>query len=232
MVIIVKKVLRWLWSFVEVVIVIYVILITAFILCRNKYGYTQFGDYTFHNVDLLGERNIQNSKQGDLLVVKNSNDIHVGDLIYYYAAFDENYIIRSDFVTEIQQDDYSSLYSVVRNDETVTVASTRVLGKYANMYHSVGGILKVLESRLGFLFLVLLPIMIVFIYQVYEFVVVIRYEKVEEDEDDSDNDNDAKKKDVEVTDSSKEEKVVENTEKASSQNDKSKQIEEDDIEIL
>ena len=61
-----KKFLHWVWSFLEVVIIIYVILVTAFILCRNKYGYTQFGDYTFVNVDTRSERTINNSKKGDL----------------------------------------------------------------------------------------------------------------------------------------------------------------------
>ncbi len=181
-----RKFLHWVWSFLEVFIIVYVILITSFILCRNKYGYTQFGNYTFQNIDLIDERNIQNTKKGDLLIVKNSNDIHVGDLIYYYAAYNETYIIRSDYVTKIDSDDYSSLYTVHRGDDDITISSTRLLGKYANTYGTLGSVLQVLESRIGFLFLVLLPIMIVFIYQVYEFIVIIRYEKVEDIEDEED----------------------------------------------
>lgn len=176
-----RKVLRWIWSILEVVVILYVIVITAFILCRNKYGYTQIGDYTFDNVSLLDERNIEDTKKGDLLVVKNSNDIKVGDRIYYYAAYNETYIIRSDYVIDLQSDDYSSLYTIEKNGEKITISSMRVLGKYSNTYATIGGILEVLESRMGFLFLVLLPIMIVFIYQVYEFIVIVRYEEVEKD---------------------------------------------------
>ena len=40
-----RKVLNWGWSFVEVLIIIYVVLVTMFVLCNNKYVYTQFGDY-------------------------------------------------------------------------------------------------------------------------------------------------------------------------------------------
>ena len=128
--------LHWVWSFLEVFIIVYVILITSFILCRNKYGYTQFGDYTFQNIDLIDERNIQNTHKGDLLIVKNSNDIHVGDLIYYYAAYNETYIIRSDYVTKIARDDLSALYTVHRGNDDFSIASERVLGKYANLYPS------------------------------------------------------------------------------------------------
>lgn len=177
-----KKVFRFLWSVVEVVIIAYVILITSFVLCKNKYGFTQFGDYTFDNISLIDERNIEDTKKGDLLVVQNSNNIQVGDRIYYYAAYNEMYIVRSDYVTKIDSDDYSSLYTVHRNDDDLTIPSTRVLGKYANTYAKIGGILGILESKVGFLFLVLLPIMIVFIYQVYEFITILRYEEVDKSE--------------------------------------------------
>ena len=177
-----KKVLRFIWSIFEIIIIAYVILITSFILCRNKYGYTQIGSYTFDNVSLLDERNIEDTKKGDLLVVKDSNDIKVGDRIYYYAAYNEVFIVRSDYVINVESDDYSSLYTVERNGAKVTIAHTRVLGKYSTTYPKLGSILDVLESRVGFLFLVLLPIMIVFIYQVYEFVMILRYEDVDKEE--------------------------------------------------
>lgn len=187
-----KNVLRWIWSVLEVFIVIYVILITSLILNKNKYGYTEFFGCTLHNVNLIDENNIKNAHKGELLVVKNSNDIEVGDLIYYYVAYNDSYLIRSDYVTKIARDDLSALYTVHRGNDDFSIASERVLGKYANLYPTIGGILEVVESRIGFLFLVLLPIMIVFIYQVYEFIVVLHYEDVTED-DDSDNDKDNKK---------------------------------------
>ena len=180
-----KKVLRWLWSICEVVIIFYVIIVTAFILCKNKYGYTQIGDYTFDNVSLIDARNIEDSDKGDLLIVRNSNNIRVGDRIYYYAAYNEAYIVRSDYVVSMMSDDFSALYTIQRNGESIEIPSARVLGKYSTNYKKIGGILEVLESRIGFLFLVLLPIMIVFIYQVYEFVVILRYEEVEADEEPS-----------------------------------------------
>ena len=197
-----RKVFRFLWSVVEILVIAYVIVVTAFVLCKNKYGYTQFGDYTFDNISLVDERNIEDTKKGDLLVVKNTNDINEGDRIYYYASYNDNYIVRSDYVVKVQSDDYSSLYTIHRGDDDFTISSTRVLGKYANTYKTLGGILQILESRVGFLFLVLLPIMIVFIYQVYEFVMILRYEEVGKDESEEDKKEEPKEtkkdKDVEV----------------------------------
>lgn len=172
-----RKVLNWVWSFVEVVIIIYVILVTMFVLCKNKYGYTQFGDYSFANIDLIAEKNVKDTKKSDLLVVKNSNDIHKGDLIYYYAVLNDNYIVRSAVVTDVKEDDYSALYTVSLSNTTINVASSRVLGKYSTVYNNLGSVLSVLESRVGFLLLVLLPIMVVFIYQVYEFIIMLKYDE-------------------------------------------------------
>ena len=172
-----RKVLNWCWSFVEVLIIIYVVLVTMFVLCKNKYGYTQFGDYSFANIDLIAEKNVKDTKKGDLLVVKNSNDIHKGDLIYYYAVLNDKYIVRSAVVTDVKEDDYSALYTVSLSNTTINVASSRVLGKYSTVYNNLGSILSVLESRVGFILLVLLPIMVVFIYQVYEFIIMLKYDE-------------------------------------------------------
>ena len=179
-----KKFGRLVWSVFEVIIIVYVIAITAFILCRNKYGYTQFGDYTFDNVSLIDERNITTAKKGDLLVIKNSNDFKVGDVIYYYAAYNETYVVRSDVILKIDDDGYTSLFTIKRGDDEITVVDTRIIGKYTSTYKGLGAFLDVVESRVGFLFLVLLPIMIVFIYQVYEFVMIIRYERVDDEIED------------------------------------------------
>ncbi len=188
-----KKFLRGIWFVVEFIIIVYVIVLTCFLLCRNKYGYTQFGDYTFTNIDLFAEKNIDNTKKGDLLVVKNSNDINEGDLIYYYAVYNDDYIIKSSPVMSIKNDDYSYLYTVDDSGPT-SIVGTRVLGKYSHTYHKLGSILNFLESRIGFLFCVLLPILIVFIYHVYEFIMIVRYEKVELTMDSSGDENSESKK--------------------------------------
>jgi len=176
-----KKVLSFLWSVLEFVIIVYVIVMTSILLSKNKYGFTQFGNATFCTIDLIDERGIQGVKAGDLLIVKNSNDIDVGDVIYYYVVYNESYVVQNAPVTDIQSDKYSAVYTI-DDDGSLTISSARVLGKYHTIYHGLGKVLDVLESRLGFLFLVLLPILVIFIYQIYELIMIFRYEKVDEEE--------------------------------------------------
>ncbi len=178
-----KKILKWLWEFLEILIIIYVIFITSCILCRNKFGYTQFGDMTFVTVSENNEKFFMNNKAGDLLIIKNQQmNLDVNDLIYYYVTVDEKYIVRTGVIDSKSQDDYAALY-VLRDDEGSSIASNRVIGKYVKTYHGKGAILDILESRVGFLFLVLLPILIVFIYQIYQLVIVAKYEVVEDDDE-------------------------------------------------
>lgn len=179
-----KKFLRFIWSIIEVVVIVYVIMMTSILLSKNKYGFTQFGNYTIDSIDLVEEKSIEGVKSGDLLIVKNGNNIEVGDMIYYYVVYNESYIIRSSYVVGIETDNYSEIYTIDENNN-MTVAGNRVLGKEAAIKHHIGTVLNILQSRLGFLFLVLLPILVIFIYQIYELFVIFKYEKVEDIEEES-----------------------------------------------
>lgn len=179
-----KKILKWVWEVVEVIIIVYVIFITSCILFRNKYGYTEFFEkYTIVTVNEDNQKLLPTHDSGDLLIVKNQKfGIDKGDLIYYYVTINEEYVVRSGVVESKTEDEFSALY-VLNDEDKTSVPSSRVLGKYVSIHSGKGNILEILESRFGFLFLVLLPILIVFIYQVYQLVVVAKYEVVEEDEE-------------------------------------------------
>lgn len=221
-----KKILKWVWEFVEILIIIYVIFITSCILCRNKFGYTQFGDMTFITVNDNNAKFIQNSESGDLLIVKSQQTgLNAGDLIYYYVTVDEKYVVRTGVIESKTEDDYSALY-VLNDEDKTSIASNRVIGKYVSFHKDKGKILDVLESRIGFLFLVLLPILLVFIYQIYQLVIVARYEVVDDGEKPRSKE---KPKLVEEKPHDKAKKIeVKSEEHSDSQNNKS----DDDVELL
>lgn len=182
-----KKILKWLWGFIEGLIIVYVIFITTCILFRNKYGYTDFFDkYTFVTISENSQRFLPSHDAGDLLIIKNQQfSIDKGDVIYYYATINDEYVVRSGAVADVTGDEVSALYVLADEDKT-SVSNTRVIGKKVSVHPGKGTILDVLESRVGFLFLVLLPILLVFVYQVYQLVIVAKYETVEDDNDEDD----------------------------------------------
>lgn len=182
-----KKILKCLWGIIEGLIIVYVIFITTCILFRNKYGYTDFFDkYTFVTISENSQRFLPSHDAGDLLIIKNQQfSIDKGDVIYYYATINDEYVVRSGAVADVTGDEVSALYVLADEDKT-SVSNTRVIGKKVSVHPGKGTILDVLESRVGFLFLVLLPILLVFVYQVYQLVIVAKYETVEDDNDEDD----------------------------------------------
>lgn len=176
-----KRFLKWLWGLLEVLIIIYVIFITSCILCRNDFGYTEFFDkYTLVTVNDRNARALPDYKEGDLLVVKNQEfNIDKGDVIYYYVVVNKSYFVRSGVVSSKTEDLANALY-ILDDGSNTSVPSNKVIGKYVSVFHGLGNVLEILESRFGFLLLVLLPILVVFIYQVYQLVVFAKYEEVDE----------------------------------------------------
>ncbi len=177
-----KKALSFIWGVLELLIIVYVIFITSCILCRNKYGFTQFGNYTMVTVDKVVAKHLDSVKQGDLFLVKYSDDIKENDIIYYYVPANTEYYINKAAVVEKEDMDDIVIYRT-NNAEKPSIHSTRVLGKYTTTYKGWGKVFDILESRMGFLFLVLLPIMIIFIYQVYQFIVTLKYDETEEEQE-------------------------------------------------
>ena len=168
-----KNILKWVWSFLQGIIIIYVIVITAYILCKNKYGYTQFGDYTLYTVNASDVENLPKTKDGDLLVVKKGTDIKRGDIVYFYSIDEETYIVKSDVILEVKKDGNLSTYTI-NQDNPITISNNHLIGRKAVVYRNVGKFLATIEDSTGFLLLVLLPILIVFIYQVIVFIILLR----------------------------------------------------------
>lgn len=179
-----KKLLKGLWGIVELLIIVYVIVITACLLSTNKFGFSQFGKTTLLTISDHMEPYLEEAQEHDLIIVKGEvEDINVGDKIYYYSTADSKYIVRTAHVTEIvAQDGQTALYKLDDTNSS-TISSTKVIGKYSTIYHNIGGILDILESKLGFLLLVILPILLIFMYQIYALIVVIKYgdDEIEKD---------------------------------------------------
>lgn len=225
-----KKILKWFWGIIEALIIVYVIFITTCILFRNKYGYTDFFDkYTFVTISENSQRFLPNHDAGDLLIIKNQQfSIDKGDVIYYYATINDEYVVRSGAVADVTGDEVSALYVLADEDKT-SVSNTRVIGKKVSVHPGKGTILEVLVSRVGFLFLVLLPILLVFVYQVYQLVIVAKYETVE-DEDTSEDNNSSNVKEEKVVESKEEVRVIESEEKTDSLESREKK--DSDVELL
>ena len=202
-----KDILYFLFDFIQILIIIYVIVVTCFILCKNKFGYTQFGKYVFMTVHDNNYGYHDKMELGSLLAIKENDVVKEGNIVYYYSVVNEQYIIKTDIVEKvIVNDENSKEYILV--DENVD--SEKIIGTQASSCQNIGKFVDLLERKNGFLVFVLLPIVLVFIYQFYEFVVMMligKDKKIEmEKEIEKVNAINEMLEDVEVLDLFKEEK--------------------------
>ena len=157
-----KKALNIILSVIQILIVIYVILVISFMFISNDYGYSQIDKYVL-DVD-----------NDELVIIKKTDDIKIGDLVYYYSVVKEKYKIVYSNVQTINEDKSYIL------DNGSKIYKNRIIGKTDRKVPVVGFILNRLKEKVNFLLFVLLPIFIVFVYQVYKFIIGINYEKIKE----------------------------------------------------
>lgn len=162
-----KNRIKWLVRIIEILVVLYVVIITLCILCKNSFGFTKFGKYTITSIDKdMNDYILKDSNVGNLLVIKASNEIKEGDIIYYYSPIkDTSYSIKSSVVLSKKDKGY-----VLDDSKKTFVENERMVGRGAIQIPVLGTIFEKLETKVGFLIFVLLPIVLVFIHQVYKFI--------------------------------------------------------------
>ncbi len=165
--------------FLGIIIIVFscfAICMTVLLLNFNDFGVTEFGDKSL--VILNREISSRNYKRGDLIIVeKVAYDlIKEGDELFAYSVDNRKKVnIEVGEVQELYPKEKTVAY---KNGEGFS--QEYIIGKAINTYHDVGTYLAVIESKWGFLFIVLVPCFIIFIYEIYALIVEIRYG---EDED-------------------------------------------------
>lgn len=167
-----KKIGLIIWNLLQLFVIVYVLLVTGFILCKNSFGHTQVGKFVFLTINENSHKYIDDSELGELVVIREDKDVKKGDVIYYYSVVNGQYVIKSDFVKNIIVDGKEDIF-VLDNDLGVNVSSNKLIGTTMSSYASLGDVLDLLTSSVGFLIFVLLPIMLICVYKVYELVDVV-----------------------------------------------------------
>lgn len=161
-------------SIVEIIVIVFVVFITTCLLCRNKYGYTVFGKNTLMTIDDHNSAEVKDFNKGDLVIIKavEYDQVKTGDVLYYYDVLNNTYILKKGEVKEKQGNSTSSIYMM---KDGSSISQDRMIGKYENhKYRNMGTILHILSSRFGFLLIVILPIFMLFIYQVYKMIMLLK----------------------------------------------------------
>ena len=145
----------------NIIFIVYVVIaafVTICLLSFNEMKTTQFGTYSLVIVDSneLGE----NYSKGDLLIIDNSEKIVAGEEVFFYTTSDRQININLAKVEEVEFVGDSE-YTYTLEGET-NVSSKYVLGssRTTSSIAKLGTVLGILESKWGFLFLIVLPALI------------------------------------------------------------------------
>ena len=167
-----KKVLG---TILFVVYAIIAITVTVLLLSYNEYNNSQLGGYTVYIVkdDSLEPK----YKQGSILLIKSTTDknVQIGDdLLLYKVLSSQEYEVVNKTLTEKLQQGRHVVYKI---GEDESYASDYFIGKTSDtiVINGWGYVLGLLESRWGYLFCVVIVSLLLFLQEVFELVMEIRY---------------------------------------------------------
>lgn len=173
-------------NFIFAIYVIIAVFVTICLLSYNQFKVTEFGSYSL--VIINDEKMMPDYNKGDLVIVDKSQEVLPGDKAFFYDTYDRQIEVRLGKVEDLEK--------VTETESTYTfegehkVSSEYVLGgeNTTSVIPVAGTILNILESKWGFLFLIVLPVLLMFFNQI---IVVIR--DIRESKEDREEKNAGKK---------------------------------------
>ena len=154
----------------HIIIVFYIILavfITTCLLSYNEYNYTEFGNIVLVTVD----DETDNYSNKDLIIIPKNNKVMDNDKVFYYEEVNGKYKVRFGLVNGMG-DSYVTI-----NDKNVDKDMVIANNKKIKQLAGLGSILNFFESKWGYLCIIILPIFIAFIYEIYAIINVLKKEK-------------------------------------------------------
>lgn len=172
---IIKKIIV---SIVLIVFFAFTITMTILLLNFNKFGVTQFDDTSL----LIIKKGFTSEtyQKNSLVVVeaKEIKDYQVGEEVFVYHLDGHGGVnIQLGVVGQIHEEDDALTFS---NGDTYS--SEFIIGSGEKIYPNLGKYLSIVESKWGFLFIILVPNFFLFVYQLYSLIVEVKYGKDEVEE--------------------------------------------------
>lgn len=116
--------------------------------------------------------------QGDLVVIKtcDTSKLQVVDIVTFHTIIENQYALNTHRIESI--DELNGMRSFTTKGDNNDVADTHIIsdgdivGQYVFKSPGMGKVMDFLSSAWGFLIVIVLPMLLFFIYQVYHLVIV------------------------------------------------------------
>ena len=160
------------------------IFISILVLKENEYGITKFGNKYLVTIDMNNENDKYTN--GDLVIIesKKIDDFNQNDEIFLYNSSKNNVVdVRAFTIKEVSLDTDPQFIMV--NENINYYRKDSVLGSCTKKYSTLGGIIGFLKDRIIFLVLLIVPSVLLLVFEIYVLInKLLEVKKGEEIEDD------------------------------------------------
>ncbi|MBR3161152.1 MAG: hypothetical protein IKF19_00270 [Bacilli bacterium] len=144
----------------KILIAIYIIvaiITTISLFTYNQYNVSQIGNKVLLKLD----KEVSNYKKGNLLIINSKDNYVAGENVFYCEIENKKCNIN-----------YGNIITVMGGDPTInneSISKKLILGTDTNIkvIPFLGSIMYIFESRWIYLFFIVLPVLVAFIYEAY-----------------------------------------------------------------
>ena len=116
---------------------------------------------------------------GDMIIIKtcDTSKLAVGDIVCFHTIIENQYALNTHRISEIS--DANGIRSFTTKGDNNEIADQHIIsdgdivGKYVVKLPKMGKVMDFLSSSIGFLIVIVLPMLLFFIYQLYHLITVI-----------------------------------------------------------
>ena len=117
-------------------------------------------------------------RAGDLIVIRKCDPgkLEEGDIITFHTIINNEYALNTHRIAEIQEEGGVRSYVTKGDNNAIAdvhmIADGDIVGKFVTKLPGVGKVMSFLSSSIGFLVVIVLPLLVFFVYQVYHLITV------------------------------------------------------------
>lgn len=155
---------KFLKNVIFTVYIIIAVFVTICLLSYNEFRVTDFGNCA---LVIVSDNNLEpDYAKGDLIIINKNDEILTGEKAFFYDTYNRKIEVRLGNVIEREKVTDTEITYTFEGEKKVS--SEYVLGTSTTteVIPVAGTILGILESKWGFLFLIVLPALLAFLYQI------------------------------------------------------------------
>lgn len=123
-------------------------------------------------------------QQGDLIIIKkvDTQTLQVGDIICFHTIINNEFALNTHRIQSIEDNGSGRSYVTKGDNNSVEdmhrIIDGDIVGKYVGKLKYFGKVIEFLTGSVGFLLVIVVPMLIFFVYQLYRLIVIgIRLKK-------------------------------------------------------